>query len=360
MPQTKLAGIVIQRLFSQEYLTDRLPRRADWQARAPQRELFDRVRDVYVQVGSLLQTANEEQVRNEVINKILAVVNPYYLPGEKLRTRTTPDYIFFADVAAKQRKDINAAIAVGEAKEPGKDFDRTSGERSPVRQVYDYMADTQTPWGILTDGSRWRLLSRDTPPDRFLEIDLRDVALRNAVEEWLYFYNLFRREAFVPLAGKCFLDRVREESVEYSQAVGEELKDRVYSALRELAQGFASWPDNGLDASLPEVRERIRGGCFILLYRLLFVFFAEAGNLLPRNAEGYRQMSLESIRERVGGASRDGSQFSSASRQIWTQLEDLFRLIDEGDSQLGISPYNGGLFSRRSASLPYADFLQRC
>lgn len=359
MPQAKLAGIVIQRLFSEEYLTDRLPRRDDWQAMAPQRELFDRVREVFARAGSLLDSANEEQIRGEVINKIFEVINPHYLPGQKLSTGATPDYIFFADGSAKQRKEVRAAIAVGEAKEPGKDFDRVSGERSPVRQVYDYMTDSQTRWGILTDGSRWRLLSRDAPADRFVEVDLRDTAARSDVGGWLYFYNLFRREAFVPTAGRCFLDRVEEESLEYSQAVGEELKDRVYSALRELASGFAAWPDNGLDPSLPETRARIRGGCFILLYRLLFVFFAEAGDLLPRNADGYRQMSLGMIRDKVTGASRDGSQFSAESRQLWIQLQDLFRLIDQGSPQLGISPYNGGLFSRRSASLPYADFLQK-
>ncbi len=359
MPQTELEGIAIRRLFSREYLTDRLPKSDGWQAMAPQRELFDRVREVFTRAGSLMDSANEEQIRGEVINKILDVINPHYLPGETLSTGAIPDYVFFADVSAKQRKEVRAAIGVGEAKEPGKDFERVSGERSPVRQVYDYMTDSQTRWGILTDGSRWRLLSRDAPADRFVEVDLRDTVARNDVEGWLYFYNLFRREAFVSTAGKCFLDRVKEESLEYSQAVGEELKDRVYSALRQLASGFAAWPDNGLDPSVPETRAQIRGGCFILLYRLLFVFFAEAGNLLPRSADGYRRMSLGMIRDRVMGASRDGSEFSAESRQLWIQLQDLFRLIDQGSPQIGISPYNGGLFSRRSSSLPYADFLQK-
>jgi len=33
---------------------------------------------------------------------------------------------------------------------------------------------------------------------------------------------------------------------------------------------------------------------------------------------------------------------------MWSRLEDLFRLIDEGEQDLGIPPYNGGLFDRES------------
>src|SRR5439155_9636476 len=125
-------------------------------------------------------------------------------------------------------------------------------------------------------------------------------------------------------------------------------------------QGFASWPENHLDARNPEVRERIREGCFILLYRLLFIFYAEARGLLPKDAQGYRQLSLEAIRENVNGASRDGSQFLLDSRQIWSGLRDLFRLIDQGRSDLGIAPYNGGLFTKqRTATASRGEFPER-
>jgi len=214
--------------------------------------------------------------------------------------------------------------------------------------VYDYMIDSGTRWGILTDGRRWRLLNRDSSSDSHFEVDLYEVTREASSDDWLFFYNLFRREAFVTGPdGKCFLDSVKEESIKYSQEIGEELKDRVYNALRELAQGFASWPENRLDARKPEVRERIREGCFVLLYRLLFIFYAEARGLLPKDADSYRQLSLETLREKVAGASRDGAQFLPDSRRIWAGLRDLFRLIDQGSKDLGTAPYNGGLFSRQ-------------
>ncbi len=38
--------------------------------------------------------------------------------------------------------------------------------------------------------------------------------------------------------------------------------------------------------------------------------------------------------------------YSEYSTTMWSRLEDLFRLIDEGEETLGIPPYNGGLFNR--------------
>jgi type I restriction-modification system DNA methylase subunit len=220
------------------------------------------------------------------------------------------------------------------------------------------MADTETRWGILTDGKRWRLLNKDSRSDRYFEIDLYDITLRSDREEWLYFYNLFRREAFIEHRGKCLLDLVKEESARYSQDVGEELKERVYLALRELAQGFTAWPENGIDPSQDEARELLRESCFVLLYRLLFVFYAEARGLLPVESDGYGRISLETLRDRVKGASRDGSRFLPDSRQFWTGLKDLFRLIDRGSESLGIPPYNGGLFSREFGGSRPAAFLE--
>ncbi|MFQ5909415.1 MAG: Eco57I restriction-modification methylase domain-containing protein [Thermoplasmata archaeon] len=326
---------------------------------APQRELLDRVATIYVTAERLLETGNEDTIRREVVDKVLEMVNPHFLTNETLRTGGKPDYVFFAKSRSKYAKDLEAAIAVGDAKAPGTDFDRASfGGRSPVRQVYDYMADSETRWGILTDGRRWRLISYESPTDRYFEVDLQDVALRSDTDEWLYFFNLFRREAFVTVGGKCFLDSVKEESSRYAQEVGEELKERTYDALLELAKGFAAWPENNLDPAAPETRERIREGCFVLLYRLLFVFYAEARKLLPVHGEGYRQLSLEAMREEVSGSARHHSRFLRDSRRLWTSIRDLFRLIDAGSSTLGIPPFNGGLFSRGPQGLEHSDFLE--
>ncbi|MHA1962271.1 MAG: Eco57I restriction-modification methylase domain-containing protein [Candidatus Thorarchaeota archaeon] len=358
MKRNETNSIINKGLFSDDYLVSRLPKRTDWQHMAPHREILDDVKEIFEKAGTLVNSANETQVRHEIVSKVLELINPFFLSDQRLSTGGAPDYVFFEKAESKMVKDLDAIIAVGDAKEPGKDFEKAVQERSPVRQVYDYMADTQTKWGLLTDGRRWRLLNHDSPTNRFLEIDLYDVVMREDSDEWLYFYNLFRREAFVPVKGVCFLDLVKTQSEKYAQEVGEELTGRVYKALRELAQGFFAWPDNKLDSSIADERDLVRRSCFILLYRLLFIFFAEARGLLPKDADGYRDLSLESIREHVKGASRTGTRFHSDSRRLWAALKDLFRLIDQGNLDLGIPPYDGGLFSRESGRLDYVDFLQ--
>lgn len=352
-------SIVSRGLFAPDYLLNRLPKRHDWRHSANERELLEQVRGIFEQAGPLIDTGNEAQIRTEIVDKVLALVNPHSLPGQSLPTGIEADYVFFPDLKSKQLKDLVRAIAVGEAKPPRTDFDKSQGGRSPVRQTYDYMVDAQTDWGILTDGRRWRLLHRISRTDKCCEIDLHDIASRDDREEWLYFYNLFRREAFTVDEGKSLLDQIREESNTYEQLVGDELKDRVYLALRDLAQGFVNWPENRLNPQTEEVRQHIRGACFILLYRLLFILYAEALNLLPLDRAGYRQMSLQVLRSKVRGAAKDDAKFLDDSRQILGALRDLFRLVDQGSPSLGISPYNGGLFSRTAASLPHADFLER-
>jgi hypothetical protein len=74
--------------------------------------------------------------------------------------------------------------------------------------------------------------------------------------------------------------RAVQGSAEYSIAVGEDLKERVFEALRICMEGFLSVPENKLLSAVADL-----GLCkeqsLILLYRLLFIMFAEDRTLLP-------------------------------------------------------------------------------
>src|SRR5690349_11985985 len=81
-------------------------------------------------------------------------------------------------------------------------------------------------WGILTNGRLWRLYHRETAHklDRFYEVDL-PALLATGGEPFLYFYALFRREAFD--ARPLGVGDILRTSVEYARAVGESLKTQV-------------------------------------------------------------------------------------------------------------------------------------
>jgi hypothetical protein len=58
--------------------------------------------------------------------------------------------------------------------------------------------------------------------------------------------------------------------------------------MKKVAEGFFSWPENQLDYNDPRTRELVQKNTMILLYRLLFLLFAEGKGLLDLRNENYR------------------------------------------------------------------------
>jgi hypothetical protein len=81
-----------------------------------------------------------------------------------------------------------------------------------------------------------------------------------------------------------------------------------------------------------------------LLYRLLFVFYAEDRNLLPSHDKGYSEYSLRSLRHELHDGLDRGERYSARADRFYKRLQGVFRLIDGGDTGIGLPPYNGGLF----------------
>jgi hypothetical protein len=69
-------------------------------------------------------------------------------------------------------------------------------------------------WGILTNGRLWRLYHKDTAHklDRFYEVNLPELLQTGDVDNFLYFYTFFRRQAFDP--GDLSIEALRQASVE--------------------------------------------------------------------------------------------------------------------------------------------------
>ncbi|MCG2721489.1 MAG: Eco57I restriction-modification methylase domain-containing protein [Thermodesulfovibrionales bacterium] len=95
-----------------------------------------------------------------------------------------------------------------------------------------------------------------------------------------------------------------------------------------------------------ESRKDIFKGCLTLLYRLLFLLYAESRNLLPVNEEGYDRVSLSKLKKDVyhdfSGAGL--AALSKKSYVYWARLESLFAIVAEGDPARNVPVYNGGLF----------------
>ncbi len=271
-----------------------------------------------------------------------------------------PDFVFFPDEAGRQAAKgrtldeaaLRGALAVGDAKRWDRPLDqRLRGRESesnanPSFQIDFYIRHSGLPWGILTNGRLWRLYHHDTSKalDVYYEVDLPALLQRDDPAAWNYFFLFFRREAFE--GETSWLASVLARSHEYERGVGDSLKGQVYEALAALANGFLAFPANRL-ATDPATLKAIYDNSLIVLYRLLFILYAESRALLPlhQNEPYTRRYSLDALKQRVAREVDSGAPAVPTMASLWNDLHGLWQVIDQGDPHLGVPAYNGGLFN---------------
>jgi hypothetical protein len=227
--------------------------------------------------------------------------------------------------------------------------DLVAYKSSPEMQLVGYLHATGLSWGVLTNGVQWRLYHGDAlgKTKRYYSVNLTRAL--ESEEEFRRFYLFFRKDAFIGKGpeGQSYLDRVLSGLEAYGLRVGEELKRVVFEELFPgLAKGFLVYHERELRVSVDEgTLTKTYRGTLALLYRLLFLLFAEARDLLPAGDQlGYYDRSITRIKAEIAEKIDRGQRFSSNSYDLWGDLADLFRIVDRGDRDLRVPPYNGGLF----------------
>ncbi len=299
------------------------------------------------------------------------VLGHHFVPQVKVeKSSKRPDYAFFeneTDVnqAFENRgKDdlYKRALAVGDAKSWKTSLDKKvrgikgSFEfQNPSFQIDYYLHVTPVQWGILANGHHWRIYNKETSYklDSYYEVDLATILDKNDVEGFKYFYMFFRVNAFIKGAdGRSFLDRVNEESIAYAKKLGDNLQKNVYEAMKFLSEGFFALKENGLVLNEHDLKE-VQENTLKLLYRLLFIFYAESRKLLGKDSPEYKKLSLESIKYDIADKFDKSDIILPVSTDYWNKLNTLFTLINEGSESDKfrnlknipyIPAYNGGLF----------------
>ncbi|MBL6981888.1 MAG: hypothetical protein ISR58_11945 [Anaerolineales bacterium] len=222
-------------------------------------------------------------------------------------------------------------------------------------------AELNLRWVILTNGVQWRLLDASALRryEAYLEIDL--YSLLNGENDPLaayLFYRLFRLEdgfARDEATGQNALNAFLKKSVEATEATEAYLKTTVSDNLAtpgggdgimaQLCMGFVNAVDpEGSKSFSEDERAAIYRDATYLLYRLLFILYAEARGLLPMDRPDYQSVSLSRIVDEAVELCQHPSQSSLTPSSLWEQLSTLFNAIHFSDEYLGIPPYNGGLF----------------
>jgi len=363
-------------LFADYFLEspERLRKMPDWNETEGLREAFDQLSALFKRTATRLdRNPNERQTEEAFIQPALAVLwgqDQYEvqegIPGLGIGQRR-PDYAFFrsaGDRDAAQRLSSSPEFwrnvpCLGDAKKWEASLDRQEGsEKSPSAQITDYLYRSRVRWGILTNGRLWRLYEQDRsrPGGIFYEVDLVGLLKQRDMERFKFFWLFFRRAAFDPgPSGRSFVDEVLQGSAQYATGVGERLKESVYDALCHLVNGFVENPANALDPRDPATLKAVHDNCLILLYRLLFILYAEDRGLVPRREPAYAEVGLSRLQGEINERLRSGEGYAPVTRKFWNHLCDLFRLIDQGYPKGHIPAYNGGLFSpEKNPHIAYA------
>ncbi|MDE2785270.1 MAG: restriction endonuclease [Chloroflexota bacterium] len=356
-------------LFSQSYLEAGLRETEEYQQISPQilSHFGQDLRAPYNAFIRSYQASNEAQIEDALIRPVLNALGWSYLPQQPIPVSgKTPDYMLFADDDARAAftgaGDISHyPLAPAEAKAWGTDLDQRAGTLSPSAQIQDYLrqfwqsTSGRVKWGILTNGETWRLYrATGTGPDgkfhqtqdAWFELKLGECVSDAGRQQRRQFLLFFHRDAFrVGDDGFCFLDRALAGAADYVQTVVNTLTDAVFEVVYpQLIEAFyQAAPDADPDT--------IQEASLTLLYRLLFLMYAEDRRLLPVGNERYDQVSLRALRRTMLDRFAANEPFTSRVPVYWLRLQELFEWIDDGQADIPLPAYNGGLFNRHRPEL---------
>ena len=223
-------------------------------------------------------------------------------------------------------------------------LDNTLMGRNWMEKAIRALREHGLSWGLLTNGKQWRILHQDepTPYETYLEIDLEAILRNKAKDAYQIFHKFLKSQNFMAHEdGKCLFDRFKKESQDKIDYIEKELANALKQreeggkgVLSDLCMGYVDELRRRKEGNLDDedLRKKIYHGAMLYMFRLLFLFYADARRLLSDDNHAL----LEKV-ETECRAHRDGKSSDLSSFSIWDSLEQIFVDIDQ--------TYNGGLFS---------------
>lgn len=251
------------------------------------------------------------------------------------------------------------ALLVGEP-EGSDDPDQRGPDRAdPVSTQFELALDAyrgEADWGLLLAGLQVRVYRRSSGiSQQYLVLDLDTLVELDDEPTWKAFAAMFRAPAFAGGPdGVPLIRRVVDESRRHASALAADMRRDVVDAAEALLQGILSNPANAALVGTPtrtRLQELFEESLYVL-YRVLFVLFAESRDVLPIGGRGpyATSYSLEHLVElaRRGAARFDGTYFDET-------LITLFSMLWSGPSEmtarLGFEPVGGELFDPESTPI---------
>lgn len=225
--------------------------------------------------------------------------------------------------------------------------DRFTGQ-SPVSYALTEAEKERLDYVIASSENTLRLYTTDPDAgfgsrgrtDTFVEINTDLLREDDAGYLWL----LFSAEALRPDGS---LHDIMERSKDYAADLGKRLRERIYDdVVPDLAEAIAD-ARNLTEPSKDQLDETYRMA-LVLLYRLLFVAYAEDERFLPWYNPQYRKHSLKQKAHDLQETIEDGRPFDDQSTVHWEDVMTLSRSIHNGHAEWSLPEYDGTLLSEDS------------
>lgn len=214
-------------------------------------------------------------------------------------------------------------------------------------KVIDYAKKNKFKLAILTDGCIWRIYKLDAANyfETYIQIDIsnflkteeKDFSIQ-LLESFINYENLNSSKE----NSKSNLEIIFEESENTIKKIEKELKGKMEDILSGIGLGFKE--ASGKEYFNEEDSKNLYNDSIVVLYRTLFIIYAEAKNILPVNNPEYYSISISKMITDIE------NELENNEKDLWEKIEKLFSWIDKGYEgiDLKVEAYNGGLFNNNN------------
>lgn len=238
---------------------------------------------------------------------------------------------------------------------------------SPHGLVQEYLNLTEHLYGLVTNGSKLRLLRDSTRLSRlsYVEFDLEAMFEDELYSDFAVMFRLIhasRMPTKPEESPDSIIEQYHQDAIESGARIREKLRGSVEISLQTLGNGFLKHPDN------EELRQLIADGeidatkfygkLLKIIYRLLFLMVSEERNMIypkPKEADWDAEL-LQEYRSiynnyysinRLRSLAERKHQLNTDEEDLWESLKQTFALFEKEaiGERLGIQALNGDLFS---------------
>lgn len=226
------------------------------------------------------------------------------------------------------------------------------GNQTPISSALQMAQTHNLEWVIVCRGSELRLYPTRTGvgvgqrglTDTYLSLDINLLPESRLPFLWL----TMSAEA---LRQDGFISELRAKSHRFATNIGKRLRERIYTTvIPKLAMAIVK--ARGLKKPSTEDLELTYQMAMLVLFRLLFIAYAEDHDLLPyRSNSAYKARSLTQKARELIEVMQKKREFDTGTSH-WEEVNGLWDAVRAGHKEWEVPPYDGGLFEEDKEKHP--------